>query len=191
MKPQKTNSIESTVLRKKAVEALKKGMSTIDIDEVDIVKLIHELQVHQIELEMQNEELKNAKEKAESAYEKYVDLYDFAPMGYFNLSEEGIILNLNFSGANMLAKDRIHLKNARFRHYVSPDSLKIFDQLLEKVFKQHDKETCEIMIKSENEEPTYVQIDAIVPQNTRQCLLTLIDITQRKKMETELQKLSK
>ena len=75
---------------------------TIWFIESDFKKLLHELQVHQIELEMQNEELIKANETAETALRKYTMLYDFAPMGYFTLEEDGTICDLNFTAAEML-----------------------------------------------------------------------------------------
>lgn len=78
----------------------------IELSEIDPLKLIHELQVHQIQLQLQNEALDLAKERSEVAAEKYGELYDFAPSGYFTLSEEVKIIGLNLSGANMLGKER-------------------------------------------------------------------------------------
>ena len=79
------------ILRQKAEEILKNKPQIVDILslEGETLKLIHELDVHQIELEMQNEELKLVKEQMEIAAEKYIDLYDFAPSGYFTLSKNG------------------------------------------------------------------------------------------------------
>ena len=114
MKKQNENLTDAALLRKKAEELLQRKdkaclVSTDATSEADILKLIHELQVHQIELEMQKEELVIAKEKAELAEEKYTELYDFAPSGYIALSKIGEILELNFAAANMLGKERSKL----------------------------------------------------------------------------------
>lgn len=75
------------------------------------MKLIHELEAHQIDLEMQNQELQLAKEReAELATEKYIELYDFAPSGYFTLTKEGKIIDLNLTGAKMLGNERFYIK---------------------------------------------------------------------------------
>jgi PAS domain-containing protein len=63
------------------------------------LRLLHELQVHQVELEMQNTELQEARDRMEAMVEKYTDLYDFAPVGYFSLDEQGCILEVNLTGA--------------------------------------------------------------------------------------------
>ena len=80
--------------------------------ESDTRKLLHELQVHQIELEMQNEELRQANEIAEEALKNYTMLYDFAPMGYFTLDSDGSICELNFTGAEILGDKRFSLINS-------------------------------------------------------------------------------
>jgi hypothetical protein len=86
MKNSDTSSIET--LRQKAEELsnIRQHIIPSHLSEIEALKLIHELQVHQIELELQNEELIEAKQIAESATEKYADLFDFAPSGYFTLS---------------------------------------------------------------------------------------------------------
>ncbi len=74
--------------------------------EKDVKKLIHELQVHQVELEMQNHELRRAQEEIEESRSKYSDLYDFAPVGYFTFSQTGEIVEVNLTGASLLGLDR-------------------------------------------------------------------------------------
>ena len=86
-----------------------------NFSEAEKLKLIHELEVHQIELEMQNEELLLAKLQADSAIEKYTELYDFSPSGYFTLSQDGSILDANLTGSVMLGKERSNLINTKFR----------------------------------------------------------------------------
>ncbi|MCK7537181.1 MAG: hypothetical protein MZV63_42555 [Marinilabiliales bacterium] len=95
----------------KAEEKLKRKRKKIpsEIQEADAKKLLHELQVHQIELEMQNEELRQANATAEEALRRYTMLYDFAPMGYFILDSDGSITDLNFTGAEILREKRFSL----------------------------------------------------------------------------------
>jgi PAS domain-containing protein len=108
------NKSDSEILRQKAEELLKKKSAgtASPFSEVESIRLIHELKVHQVELEMQNDELQRARAIAEVANDKYIRLYDFAPSGYFTLSDKGEIIELNLSGAKMLGKDRQHLKNS-------------------------------------------------------------------------------
>jgi hypothetical protein len=100
MKRKNVVSQAPTNLRLKAEEQLKtrKAKTNFVASESDMLKLIHELEVHQIELELQNEELVLANVKARAATEKYEELYDFAPTGYFTVSQEGKILEMNLRG---------------------------------------------------------------------------------------------
>jgi len=195
VKRRNSNQENAARLRQKAEEKLNERKSQIDkyLSEADKLKLIHELEVHQIELELQNEELVTAKEKAEQAEGKYTDLYDFAPSGYLSLTTEGEILNLNFAAARMLGKEHSKLINSRFAFYLSNNTRPIFNQFLEKTFTGKEKQTCEVIIETKDKPepkghslPIYVTIDGIVDQNGDLCHLTVVDISKRKQAETEI-----
>lgn len=192
MKKQDKTVDEATLLRLIAEEELKnENPAPAGMVDYDNQRLIHELQVHQIELEMQNEELKMAHDQAYEAIEKYVELYDFAPSGYLTLSTEGDILELNYSAANMLGGNRNRLKNTRFGLQISHDSLTAFNQLMERCFKLNEKENCELILlhKTDTVDKTmYVHVDAQLSKDDTKCLFTMIDISERKKLEIELQK---
>jgi len=130
------NKSEAVNLRQKAEELLKKKSSkmTSILSEAKTLKLYHELEVHQIELEIQNEELAVAKEQADIVAQKYTELYNYAPSGYFTLSKEGEIIELNLCGANMLCKEIQRLKSSRFGFFVSDETKTIFNSFLKKVF---------------------------------------------------------
>lgn len=188
MKKQTISTKDSTLLRQKAEDQLKHKQSnkSLSFSEAETLKLIHELEVHQIELEMQNEELCIAKEKAELAEEKYTDIYDFAPSGYLSISKDGKIVELNFAAAHMLGKVRSKLKNRCFAFYLSQESLPVFNLFVQKVFTNKVKQACEVIITNEVTKPIYVNIEGILSQNDELCHLTLSDITERKKAEQEL-----
>ncbi|MDA3797765.1 MAG: histidine kinase, partial [Kiritimatiellae bacterium] len=97
----KKDNTESEILRQKAEAQFKKRppKENLDLSEADTLRLIHELEVHQIELELQNDELQRAKADANIATNKYTDLYDFAPSGYFTISKLGEIVELNLTSA--------------------------------------------------------------------------------------------
>lgn len=82
-------------------------------------RLLHELEVHQIELEMQNAELRQARDEVEAALNRYTDLYDFAPIGYFTLDRDGIISAANLSGAGLFGVERARLIGRRFGLFVA------------------------------------------------------------------------
>ncbi len=117
MKNEIKNTDDATLLRQKAEQLFKDKHSEkiteqtsgteANRNEADTLKLLYELEVHQIELEMQNEQLQLANQKAEANAEKYTNLYDFAPSGYFTLDSNCNICELNLNGAKMLGKERV------------------------------------------------------------------------------------
>jgi PAS domain S-box-containing protein len=186
-KPYKTYS-ETALLRQKAEELLLKQPSKTSFlaSESDLLKLIHELEVYQIELEMQNEELVMAKQKAEQAEEKYIELYDFAPTGYLSLSKEGEIAELNFMAAKLLGKERLHIKTRPLALFISPGSLPSYNGFFEKVIDSEEKQSCEVELSIEGKSPICLKIEGIACENDERYLLTLIDITESKNAEKEL-----
>lgn len=171
------------MLRKKAEEQLTKKQKDIGATDVepDVKKLLHELQVHQIELEMQNEELRQAYETTEAALKKYTMLYDFAPIGYFTLNSEGSILDLNFTGAEMLNDRRFSLINSNLKLFITEDSLPVFNNFFSKVYKSKSKESCEVMLGYNNNPLCQVYIEGVVIGDEKNCLLTAMDISIFKK----------
>ena len=183
------NKSEAAALRKKAEALLKNKSSKHDfqISEVENFKLIHELQVHQIELELQNEELQLAKDHAEIAAGKYTTLYEFAPSGFFSISDQGEIVDLNLSGALMLGKDRTHLRNSYFDFSISPDSRPVFNLFLKKIFKSNSKESCEVTLETSGNQPVFVHLSGIATESGSQCLVTMVDVTEHRQTEIALQ----
>ncbi len=179
MKNDEENNSEAQILRKNAEKQLKakQKKTVIGENEVDVKKLLHELQVHQIELEMQNAALKQANETAESALKKYTMLYDFAPMGYFTLNSFGTICDLNFTGAELLAKRRISLIDSSFKVFVSEDSLILFNQFLIKVFVGNSKECCQVKLVTDENPQCRVYMEGIVLGEDQNCLLSVVDIS--------------
>ncbi|MCX6162147.1 MAG: PAS domain S-box protein, partial [Ignavibacteriae bacterium] len=200
----KDNKSEAAAnLRKKAEELLKKkpvksvsklsetetkkpSKAGAQISKADTQRLIHELEVYKVELELENEELRLAKEQAETSSKKYAELFDFAPTGYFSLSKEGEIIQLNLSGAKMLGKERLHLINSRFGFFVSEDTLPVFDDFLEIVFENRIKESCEVAISTDGNLPIHVHLTGIATENEKQCLVAANDVTEQKRAEEEL-----
>ena len=174
-----TNFTNPEMLRKKAEELLrnKQNKANKPVIETDVKKLMHELQVHQIELEMQNEELHQAYETAEAALKKYTMLYDFAPMGYFTLDKDGSICELNFTGAEILGDKRFSLINSNFKLFISKESQSVFNDFFSRVFNSDTKESCEVMLGYDNNSLCLVYMEGIVAGDDRKCLLSVIDIS--------------
>jgi signal transduction histidine kinase len=146
----------------------------------------HELQVHQIELEMQNEELAEAGDKMEALLEKYTDLYDFAPVGYLTLNPAGEILEANLTGASLLGIARSGLMNRCFGLFVSPADRQVFNAFIGKVFENGGREECEVGLLLEGRPPLDVRLQASVLAPEPKCRVALTDITAHKRAEADL-----
>jgi PAS domain S-box-containing protein len=176
-------------LRRLAEERLKDSRSNLDSsageESRDALALVHELQVHQIELEMQNEELKRTKLVAEDALAKYSDLYDFAPVGLFDLNEQGIILEVNLAGATLLGVERRNLSKRNFLKFVVSKDRASFDDFRKKTFETPAKQTCELSLLRDGKPIIYVRIEGTAdvesPPNERVCHIAVVDITDTKK----------
>lgn len=170
-------------LRFKAEELLKQKQIEEDrqIKETDVKKLVHELQVHQIELEMQNEELRLAYETAEAALKKATMLYDLSPLGYLTIDQNGTIEELNFTAADMLGERRFGVVGSNLKLYLTDESKPVFTYFLEKVFISNEKESCEAMLGYDNVTLCQVYIEGIVTGDDQKCLLSVVDISSFKK----------
>lgn len=167
------------MLRRKAEKQLdeKEKKAKGALKETDVNKLLHELQVHQIELEMQNDELQQVYETAETALKKYTLLFDLSPLGYFSLEEDGSITDLNFAAADMLGERRFSLINTNFKLFVSEDSKPVFCAFFEKVYTSNVKEFCEVMLEHNHEPLRRVYMEGVVIEDERKCLLSVVDFS--------------
>jgi PAS domain S-box-containing protein len=175
-------------LRQKAETLLRINAAEtgLPLSEIETWRPINELEVYRIELELQNDELMLANFVAQESVKKYSELYDFAPSGFFTLSKEGKVIELNLSGAKMLGKERFRLKNSQFDFFVSNDTKPIFNLFLEKVFSSKVKKSCEVILSINDNLPIYVRLTGIAIKNGEQCFLTIIEITEHKQEEQEL-----
>jgi len=183
---------DSSELRRRAEERLgEKGGTAPSPGKVnDQVVLLHELQVHQIELEMQNAELCQARDELEAALEKYTDLYDFAPVGYLTLDRKGTISAANLNGSALIGVERSRLIGRRFGQFVTEECRSAFADFLEKVFASQSKEACEVALLNEKNSPLTVRIEAVSAASEQECRIALIDMTEPNRVDNELKKLS-
>ena len=159
----------------------------IPYSEADILKLTQELSVHQVELELQNEELKAARTAAQEVTDSYTELYDFAPLGYFTLSTEGKIIGANICGSQMLGIARSKIKENSFGYFVSNQSKSIFYNFLKQIFDNKTKETCEVSLSIQPGLWIDVQLTGTISGNGNHCLVIAIDITDHKQAENKIQ----
>lgn len=156
------------------------------IPENEIQKLIQELQVHQIELELQNNELLRLKQEAELVSEKYSELYHFAPSAYFTVSVHGKILELNLAAEKMLGLDKVHIYYKALSNFISPDSGMLFESFLKRVFITHSIEFCEVGINSFDKKQYTLYLAGIKKDGEEYCFISCMDISERKKLENDL-----
>jgi putative nucleotidyltransferase with HDIG domain/PAS domain S-box-containing protein len=154
--------------------------------EEDTQRLLHELEVHQIELEMQNAELSRSREEVEAALEMYTDLYDFAPVGYFTLDRKGTVSAVNLRGATLLGVERSQLIGRRFGQFVTIADRPAFTVFLDTTFTSRGKGALEVTILNKGGFPLIVQIEAAAVASGQECRLALIDISDRKRAEAAL-----
>jgi len=174
----------SPCLRKTAEKLLKREPESMQSpSSVDIQKLIHELNVHQIELEMQNEELRQAQEEVAESRNRYSDLYDFAPVGYLTLNKTGLIAEVNLTGADMLGVERRYLINNRFSGFIDSDYQDAFYLHRKKAFETGNKQSCQLRLVRKDGAKFYVQMKSIAVKDDKG------DFTQLRSIITDISQL--
>jgi PAS domain S-box-containing protein len=185
--PPQKKPADAAELRRRAEERLKRqkpeggGQRT----DLETARLVHELQVHQIELEMQNEELQQARAQGETLTARYTDLYDFAPVGYLTLDREGAIRQSNLCGARLLGVERSRLLKRRFGLFVAEGDRRAFSDFLQEVFASEAKECCEVTLPQEGHRPLFVRLEATRSADGQECLAVLVDLTEHHQAEEQ------
>ncbi|QTA89546.1 hybrid sensor histidine kinase/response regulator [Desulfonema magnum] len=201
MKKNDTSADASALRNHAETEASqRKELSDHDIrhlSDEEIRHLVHELHVHQIELEIQNEELRNKHNKLEEAYcnlealqRKYYELYDLAPAGYFTLGEKGEILETNFTGAALLGMERGTLTGQPITHFIHRESQDAFYFHRMKVFETKAHQICEIRMKKADGTPFHALLGSAVSQTGTSTpkiwRMAVTDISEQVRLEAEL-----
>ena len=183
-----TNEDAAADLRSRAERLAKENptKSFAPDSETDIRRMLHELEVHQIELEMQNAELRRARDDAETQRDLYTDLYDFAPVGYFTLAPDGIIRLANLTGSLLAGVDRAKLAGRPFSLLLSPDLRADFKGFLEKAFWEGSRQSIDSVITSGSAPPRNVNIKVLSSANGEECSAVVMDITERIQAEDQV-----
>jgi PAS domain S-box-containing protein/putative nucleotidyltransferase with HDIG domain len=156
----------------------------------DLDKLVHELQVHQVELEMQNEELRSAQEQIAKSRNDYADLYDFAPVGYLTFNGDALITGVNLTGAALLGVERQKLLKRRFRQFVAPADAERWDRHFVSVLQQGEKQSCDLLLRRKDGSTFHARLDSIrMEMDDGICIVrtAMSDITAEKQAEEALQ----
>lgn len=152
---------------------------------IDIEKMIHELQVHQIELEMQNEELRNTQLALDASKARYFDLYDMAPVGYICINNSGIIIEANLTIATLLGVSRHRLINRSLSLFILKEDQNFYYEHRKHLFETNESQTFEIRLTKKDGTIFWAYLTAIaVPDGDETvCRMTLSDVTERKQIE--------
>ncbi len=190
MKPDSSlrSPAETAELRRRAEEKLKcQPLIETPLSALETQKRVNELHVHQIELEMQNEELREAKIAREEALAGYTDLYDFAPAGYVTLNRQGQILQTNLAAARLLDLERARLIGSRLGGFVTESTLPAFNVFLQEVFSGQSQPGCELELVRKNQPSCTVHIEATLSADELECRAVVADITERQRTHQELE----
>jgi len=183
----KNSKPSKSELRRQAEKKLSRQKQAAQPEQgVDALRLVHELEVHQIELEMQNEELVQARAELEAVLRQYTDLYDFAPTGYFTLTREGAIRQVNLAGANLLGVNPADLTRRRLGVFVSNDSRPAYNVFFEQLLTGQGKINCELAFEKKEGGALWGRIEATCFEGSDVCRAMLTDITERKQTEEAL-----
>ena len=161
-----------------------------NLSDEEVRNLAHELQVHQIELEMQNDELRKSQQALEESRDEYTDLYDFAPVGYVTVGEGKLILEANLRLASMLGRERGFLIKKPLSRFMIRESADKYYLCWRSALETKKHGTCEVAMVKKDDTTFYAQLEcAFVPEedgNPERCRITISDITERKEMEEAL-----
>ena len=152
-------------------------------------RTLHELNVHQIELEMQNEELRKAQAEVEAARHRYFDLYDLAPVGYVTLNEEGVILESNYAAAGLLGVSRRGLGKQPITKYVFSEDQDTYYLQCKRLLETGLPQVAELRMKGRDRKPFWVRLEATIARTssgTHEFRIVLTNINERKQAEEAL-----
>ena len=191
IKPGLRSRAEARVLKNHTV--VPKGLPSLP--HADAQKMIHELQVHQVELEMQNEELSCVRTELEVARKHYFDLYHLAPVGYCILSTEGLVLEANLAAVNMLDLALSTLVRKPITRFIFKEDEDIYYLHRKQLYQNNQSATCELRMVKMDGTPFWVQLTSTPPAavngmgNEPMCRVVLSDITERRRVQEENSKL--
>ncbi len=183
---------EAAALRRQAEEQLtagQSGNSSAPRIAVDTQRILYELNVHQIELEMQNEELRHTRLELEASQARYFDLFDLAPIGFVILNEKGMILETNLAATDLLGLERNTLVNLPLTHFILPEDQDIYYHFRKQLFATLALQVCELRMLRAKVIPFWAELRETVVQDTDGtlvCRAVMIDITERKRAEEAL-----
>ncbi|MCA9973669.1 MAG: response regulator [Anaerolineales bacterium] len=189
--------MNAQTIRQKAEALLKETYPEQQLpSDDDLPKILHELRVHQVELELQNDELRRIQAELQVTQRKYFDLFNLAPVSYFLFSRQGQIVELNLTATQLLQRGRKYLVGKPLLPHLAPESRQLFFEHLDSVFSTQMRQQCELKIQHpEHGEQTgiFVRVDsvAVYEGDAHLCRSTMTDISQQRALEAEMLKTQK
>ncbi len=174
-------------LAKERAASSLENLESMSLEEIG--RILHELRVHQIELEMQDEELLRGHIELDNARARYYDLYNLAPAGYFTISESGLLLEANLTGANMLGISRSSLVKQPFNRFIHKDDQDTFYFCFSRLSKTCSPQECELRMLKKEGSPFWTHLNATAVRDDDGALVSrvvLCDISERKLFESNL-----
>ena len=191
MKKGKNVPTSAAELRRKAQERVREpGRASHPASRAHADKLVHELQVRQVELEMQNEELLRSGAELDTALELYSELYDFAPVGYFTLDRDSAIRQVNLTGARLLGVVRSEVVGRRLATFVADTDVRAFEALLARAIDTQVMQSCEVALQEQpsasESQPSHVQITVAASARVDECRTIVVDVSDRRRPEAHV-----
>jgi PAS domain S-box-containing protein len=187
-------STDKAMLRRLAEKALEETTDHGDLSKkspVDIESLIHELRVHQIELTMQNEELRRIQQELEQTKNQFAHLYDFSPVGYLSISEKGVIEKANLTIASILGVERGNLIGKWLTHFVQKEDQDIFYRLRARLLETQAPQVCELRLLADGGKAFHARLECLIVKtkddHIDEIRVAVSDVTAIKQAENELQ----
>jgi len=183
-------SLSAAELRERAQSVLTSrappaGPTPATLSVAETQRLLHELQVHQIELEMQSDELRQSRYGFEAAAARYSDLFDFAPVGYVTLDHDGTVVEVNLAAARLLGIERGRLSGQRFAKFVTEADRQAFNDCIGAARAAQVQQACEVLLAA-NGMPRAVRVEATRADDGAACRVVLHDVSTRRQHEAEL-----
>lgn len=180
-------------LQMRAEEFLNKNLSAIKkIPPRKVRNLFEDFQIYQNELETRNKELSIAQRELKAALDRYSDLYEFAPIGYFTINDLGMIVDANVTGALFLEAERDSLIGMPFSYFISEDTQETFELLRNDLLKKKAKQRCELKLARKDKTELFCQLECSLFQSIdgefRQIRMAATDISERNRLEETLRK---
>ncbi len=149
-----------------------------ELDHDETVRIVHQLAVHQIELDLQQQELRQARERLAESLARYIDLYDFAPAGYLTLDSGGVVVQANLTGSELLGVERARVIGLRFADKVAVADRGMIERFIERALRARGEHTCEVQLVRYAQPNAVVAVEARRTPEGDQLRLALVDVTE-------------